>query len=148
MLTMTLQSALEKIFLNDRELPPPYPRGSGLGGERFAFQAVLDWDGWGSLPVTVTVDSPLKDHIRLYRVGQVPCQLPAYPAACDEDYLTTRPGLFPDPLFPLEDGAVEVEFSGLEVSAYQKRFKEEYGPVMFTAKAAGIKLVNGPRKSA
>ena len=45
MLTMTLQSALEKIFLNDRELPPPYPRGSGLGGERFAFQAVLDWDG-------------------------------------------------------------------------------------------------------
>ena len=58
MLTMTLQSALEKIFLNDRELPPPYPRGSGLGGERFAFQAVLDWDGWGSLPVTVTVDSP------------------------------------------------------------------------------------------
>ena len=107
MLTMTLQSALEKIFLNDRELPPPYPRGSGLGGERFAFQAVLDWDGWGSLPVTVTVDSPLKDHIRLYRVGQVPCQLPAYPAACDEDYLTTRPGLFPDPLFPLTGGRLE-----------------------------------------
>ena len=47
-----------------------------------------------------------------------------------------------------EDGAVEVEFSGLEVSAYQKRFKEEYGPVMFTAKAAGIKPVNGPRKPA
>lgn len=46
-----------------------------------------------------------------------------------------------------EDGAVEVEFSGLEVSAYQKRFKEEYGPVMFTAKAAGIKPVNGARKA-
>lgn len=108
MLTMLLQSALEKIFLDAREFQPPYLRGSGLGGERFALQAVLDWDGWGNLPVTVTVDSPLRDHIRLYRVGQVPCQLPAYPAACDEDYLTTRPGLFPDPLFPLEDGAVEV----------------------------------------
>ena len=46
-----------------------------------------------------------------------------------------------------EDGAVEVEFSGLEVSAYQKRFKEEYGPVMFTAKAAGIKPVSGARKA-
>ena len=46
-----------------------------------------------------------------------------------------------------EDGAVEVEFSGLEVSAYQKRFKEEYGPVMITAKAAGIKPVSGARKA-
>lgn len=108
MLTMLLQSPLEKIFLDAREFQPPYLRGSALGGERFAFQAVLDWDGWGNLPVEVQVDSPLGERIRLYRVGQVPCQLPAYPAACDEDYLTTRPGLFPDPLFPLEGGTLTV----------------------------------------
>ena len=43
-----------------------------------------------------------------------------------------------------EDGMVKVEFSGLEVSTYQKRTKDEYGPVVLTARATGIKPVNGP----
>lgn len=46
-----------------------------------------------------------------------------------------------------EDGAVEVEFSGLEVSAYQKRFKEEYGPVMFYRQSGGYQAVNEARKA-
>ena len=41
-----------------------------------------------------------------------------------------------------ERGAVEVEFTGLEVRAYQDRDKV----VQFSAKATGVKLVNGPRK--
>ena len=45
-----------------------------------------------------------------------------------------------------EDGAVEVEFSGLEVRAYQERDEGKLGAVKFTARATGIKPVNGARK--
>ena len=46
----------------------------------------------------------------------------------------------------LMDGAVEVEFSGLEVRAYQERDEGKLGAVKFTARATGIKPVNGARK--
>lgn len=54
----------------------------------------------------VAVTSPLSDDITLYRVGNVPSSLPAYPDRNDENYLTLKSGFFPDPLFPLEDGTV------------------------------------------
>ena len=36
-----------------------------------------------------------------------------------------------------KDGAVQVQFTGLEVAAYQDKYKQ----IQFTAKAAGITLV-------
>lgn len=100
------RSALEKIFPDAEDFRTEYGRGSSLRGESFAWQAAIKWDGWGTKPLRVQVDSPLKEHIRLYRVGNVPCELPAYPARHDSDYLSVKPGLFPDPLFPLS-GALE-----------------------------------------
>lgn len=108
MLSVTLYSSLEKLLLGRRVEAPSLGGMSCLGGEEFAFQAVLQADGWGMAPVRVTVDSPLKDCIQVFQVGQVPCALPAYPGRGDENYLTTQPGLFPDPLLPLEEGRVEV----------------------------------------
>ena len=108
MLSVTLYSSLEKLLLGRRVEAPSLGGMSCLGGEEFAFQAVLQADGWGMAPVRVTVDSPLKDSIQVFQVGQVPCALPAYPGRGDENYLTTQPGLFPDPLLPLEEGRVEV----------------------------------------
>lgn len=112
MITILQQSSLEKIFLNQREFQPPYLRGSTLRGERFAFQVVLRHDGWGSCPVELSVNSPLTGHISLYQVEQVPCELAAYPERCDEDYLTTQSGLFPDLLRPLETGKLEISSFG------------------------------------
>ncbi len=108
MLEVRIRSALEKIFLDSRDTAPDFDRGSALLGERFAFQLSLKHDGWGRAEALLRVDSPLKERLRLYRVGNVPCELPAYPDACDEDYLTTAPGLFPDPLFPLCEDRVEI----------------------------------------
>ena len=108
MLSVTLYSSLEKLLLGRRVEAPSLGGMSCLGGEEFAFQAVLQADGWGMAPARVAVDSPLKDCIQVFQVGQVPCALPAYPGRWDENYLTTQPGLFPDPLLPLEGGRVEV----------------------------------------
>lgn len=112
MLTITAQSPLEKIFAQARTFQPPYLRGSGLGGETVSYQLVLGCGGWGGAQARLRADPPWKDAVRLFRVGHVPCELPAYPEACDEGYLTTEPGLFPDPLFPLEDGLLEISSFG------------------------------------
>ncbi len=108
MLSLRLCSSLEKIFLEGPIPSHPWEKASCLGGEEFSFQAVVQKDGWGASSVQVTVDSPLASEITLFQVGQVPCALPAYPTRLDEDYLTSRPGLFPDPLLPLEGDRVEV----------------------------------------
>ncbi len=102
------RSALEKIFLDRENLAPDCRHTSCLGGEEVSWQVVLGLEGWGTAPVQVQVDSPLGSLVELYQVEQVPCALPAYPAARDENYLRTAPGLFPDPLVPLEGNVVEV----------------------------------------
>ena len=107
MVTVLLQSSLEKVFLDSGAFAPAYERASALGGERFSFQLVLRRTERGTAPCKVWVESPFPGEISLFLVGQVPCQLPAYPN-CGGGYLTTRPGLFPDPLFPLEEGEVPV----------------------------------------
>jgi len=94
---------LEKIFADSGDFRVEYSKGSCLQGESFAWQLALKWDGWGTKPLRLRVESPLQEHVRLYRVGSVPCELPAYPERHDSDYLSVKPGLFPDPLFPLEE---------------------------------------------
>ena len=107
MLTASLYSPLEKFLLGRPVEAQPYTKASCLGGEEFAFQVVLQRDGWDITPVQVEAASPLGG-VEVFQVGQVPCAMPAYPARHDEGYLTTQPGLFPDPLLPLEGAAVEV----------------------------------------
>lgn len=104
MVRMHCRSSLEKIFADSGDFRVEYSKGSCLQGESFAWQLALKWDGWGTKPITLQVESPLAEHVRLYRVGSVPCELPAYPERHDSDYLSVKPGLFPDPLFPLEGG--------------------------------------------
>jgi hypothetical protein len=107
-MNITVVSSLEKVLLG-RQIPTAWDREiSCLGGEEFAWQVILQREGWGPAPVKVWVESPLKEYVEVFQVGQVPCAMPAYPSAVkDENYLTTQPGLFPDPLLPLEEGQVE-----------------------------------------
>ncbi len=93
-------SSLEKIFLN-RPIPQrEYERASVLKGEEFAYQIAYSLgDAHSSnekFYLTFSVDSPLGESITVYDVGNAPSELPAYPDQCDDDYITTEPGLFPD----------------------------------------------------
>ena len=54
----------------------------------------------------IKIRSPLKDHIKLYTVGNVPSVLAAYPDRNDANYITTKSGVFPDPLFPIKNDTV------------------------------------------
>ena len=77
-----------------------------LSNERYSYQifARAAAPGAGNILKTfVTVDSPIAACVRVRRVGYVPSEFPAYPVT-DDNYVSKEPGLFPDPLYDLEDG--------------------------------------------
>lgn len=103
-ITVLQQSSLEKIFLDTAEFKPEYTRASALRGEDFAYQIVLKTDGWGKDVFKFKVESPFGESLQVYQVKSVPSEVAAYPAPNhDDDYLSTKPGLYPDLLNPVSD---------------------------------------------
>ena len=58
---------------------------------------------------TFSLNSEISDYIKVYKVGYVPSELPAYETANDDNYLTLEPCNLPDPLFPVEDNKITLE---------------------------------------
>lgn len=103
---LKLVSSLEKCFLDeDFDTKTAYSGGSMLMNEVFHFGACFDEEMpvWNNVPYTLEVDSPLSAYIRVYTVEHVPSQMPVYRDRCDENYLRTTPGLYPDVLIPLNE---------------------------------------------
>ena len=107
--TIQLLSPMEKVMAQEEKTFAPYPKASALRGEETAFQAIVT--GEGEHYIEVRTDAPVK--VAVYREGYVPCTLSAYPDRFDDDYITTEPNTFPDVLYPVTDGAVNV--NGREV---------------------------------
>lgn len=89
-------SAMEKVF-SDRE-----PSEAGMQEllqafrkETVSFQIAYFWGDLGRGFVQAEVVSPLKEAITVRMVELVPCAYPAHPRH-DGDYLTVKPGLYPD----------------------------------------------------
>ena len=78
-------------------------RASCLRGEVFSFQAAYRAEGLLK-GLEVRVDSPLAGCVEVRRVGLVPAELTG--TAFDDDVERTAPGLFPDPLLPLDEDFV------------------------------------------
>ncbi|MGL4738196.1 MAG: DUF4091 domain-containing protein [Cellulosilyticaceae bacterium] len=103
-------SSLEKVFTNYELTTEVDGIASRFQNESYAFQVA--YKGEPTTPyfyqyLKVEVTSPLEDYITLNRVGLVPSEFPAYQHG-DDDYITKEPGLFPDPLMPLEGGMVKI----------------------------------------
>lgn len=103
-------SSLEKVFPTQAPSPAATPF-SCLKGEAFAFQLAVfpsphrgyynSFDLRIRAAYTVSGSSPADSSslpVQVKQVGYVPSQLPCY--ADDGRYLTSSPGLFPDPLYP------------------------------------------------
>ena len=105
-------SSLEKIFLDQ---PPvsAYTGGSLLMNENYSFQFAClavpkSAEAWGAWDFAdVTIESDIADHLDLFRVSHVGVTVSSYPAY-DQGYLRTAPGLYPDPLLPLENGRLKI----------------------------------------
>ncbi len=103
-------SALEKIFLDDKpEDKAEFNSFSALQGEKFSYQIMYRDDTHNPMAAQVTVESTLKEHIALHIVGNVPAEVPRDLTKIDDDYITTKADLFPDVLYPLEDGKILID---------------------------------------
>lgn len=101
-----LVSSLEKVF------PKRIPNDkigsvlSGLVGETLSFQLAYKMEcdeiGLNNHEAHMFLESEIKEKVKLRSVELVPSQLPAF-EICDDNYITTEPGLFPDLLIPQKD---------------------------------------------
>ena len=74
-------------------------------GQSSAYQIALMGEGEYSFGLK----SEISDYIKVYKVGYVPSDIPAYPQAHDDNYLVLEPCKLPDPLFPVEDDKITLE---------------------------------------
>ena len=95
-------SSLEKVFPDERPTAVPFKAGSLFENEAFSFQIAYHWSEFTRNGISISIESSLAAHLRISKVGLVPCELPNW-SDHDEDVLRVAPGLFPDPLLPLDD---------------------------------------------
>ena len=97
-------SSLEKCFLDETvRQKQSLEHFSMLKNERYSFQVCYDCEEIVNSKQIVYfhVESPLAQHISIYKVKQIPSAMPVYRQAHDENYLRTQPGLYPDLLEPM-----------------------------------------------
>lgn len=108
---LKLVSSLEKVFFEKPVNMPEHTSGSMLKNEIYSFQLVT----WGEGEIVtrkkckIKVESELEPYIQIKQIGYVPSDLPLVEAKADDDYIVKTPGvMFPDPLFPVKNGEIEV----------------------------------------
>ncbi|MDN3954858.1 DUF4091 domain-containing protein [Sporolactobacillus laevolacticus] len=99
-----LLSSLSKVFADEPLTDEPYNKATALQNEVFSFQLAYFSDTLIK-DIQLNINSELKDVITLRSVGLVPSQLP-YRDRYDEFTLRTTPGLYPDPLYPMDQKGI------------------------------------------
>ena len=94
-------SALEKVRENDQLKFGEIHKISALAGERVSYQICME-AGYAQM-IRVSVESPLADSVKLYRVREACMDAPVTTNVAPEDYITLEPGLMPDILIPMEE---------------------------------------------
>lgn len=103
-------SSLEKVRLNDPLNCDEIHKKAVLTGERFSYQICIKSDN--IMYTHLSVESELRDHIKLYLVKDAYMDLPAKEKDMSgEDYITLEPGLMPDVLVPLEEQNYKLQLS-------------------------------------
>lgn len=92
--------SLVKVFPDEELRVESYTRGSLLRGETFHFQIAYRAPAL-TKPIHVSAISSLQAAITLREVGLVPSELPCQ-RRHDDNVLRVTPGLYPDPLYPID----------------------------------------------
>lgn len=95
-------SSLVKVFADEELEIEAYEKGSALQNEVYSFQIAYRHSGWVMKNINVKIESELASSIKLRTVGLTPSEFPMYPDH-DDNVLRTTPGLYPDPLYEIDD---------------------------------------------
>lgn len=93
-------SSLAKVFADEELKDELYERGSALANETYSFQVAYRSRELRK-SIRIRIESGLKNVILVRSVGLAPSEYP-YPSNGDGHILRTTPGLYPDPLYPLD----------------------------------------------
>lgn len=93
-------SSLSKVFADSELNDPPYRRTSALRREIVSFQTAYRTRE-RQRDIRVEAKAPEGLSVSVYAVGLVPSEFPIYPDH-DGHILRSTPGLYPDPLYPLD----------------------------------------------
>ncbi|MBB6731341.1 DUF4091 domain-containing protein [Cohnella zeiphila] len=97
-------SSLAKVFADEELTVPAFTSGSALLGETYAFQVAFRAKET-IRNIRVKAESDLEG-ISVRKVDMVPSELPCY-RDHDEHILRSTPGLYPDPLHPMDPDGVD-----------------------------------------
>ena len=107
-------SSLQKVREFDSLSMNEITKETVLRGERFTYQISMRSDA----PVigNIKIESPLLDHIKIYKVEQSVMDAPVIDRIQEIGYITTEPGLMPDLLLPLDNnGYLTLNMAGKTV---------------------------------
>jgi len=105
-----LVSSLEKLFFDKPEGVNSYTKAGMLKNEVFSFQLAgfVHDDCEQRIYCKLKVESELAPYIEIKRVGYVPVLLPTIEIDADDDYISKTPGIFPDPLYHMQEDVIEL----------------------------------------
>lgn len=105
-------SSLAKVFLDKINCPTKITDKKCVRGQEFSYQIAYRTtrEVYEVIPYEVEIKADPGLKISVYRVENVPSTLPFFKGdnRSDNDFITKKPGLFPDPLIPLEDNKLGV----------------------------------------
>ncbi len=111
MIKLKITSSLEKSMLEDKiEKFVPLERISALRGERLSFQIFNTFEYPAGNPTNIpfaklTAEGELAKYATFREVGNIPVERPTLDACPhDNDYISKKPGVYPDILRPLRGG--------------------------------------------
>ena len=94
-------SSLVKVFADEELRDPAKVEGTALLNEVYSFQVAYKRSGSFLDGITIRAESDILEAITVREVGLVPSDFPMYHNH-DNNILRIEPGLFPDPLHPIE----------------------------------------------
>ncbi len=98
-ITVKQVSSLQKILPSKSVSCSEFRQKTAMKGEVFSYQISLDTTE--TFEFNISVNSDIKDCIKIYSVKNIPADFPTYTFA-DDEYITKEPTLIPDMLMPLE----------------------------------------------
>ena len=101
-------SSLEKVFMNRRPPSDELVKMSALKNERISYQIAYRKDTHGKIPMQIKINSELLENIKIFRVLNVPVQMPYNPENHDDDIIMIEPGMAPDALIPIEESEIDL----------------------------------------
>lgn len=100
-----LVSSLIKVFPDEELKAQRFTAGTALLNERYSFQVAYRRRGRILKNIEINLESELKDLVTIRKTGLSPAEY-MIQHDYDDNVLRTEPGLYPDPLYSLEETAI------------------------------------------